>query len=177
MTLQWYIRQLVEALRECDPEGYDRMCRVVGRRTARIQLDDETAFVWMNLGVVQVEPALGENEEVFGEGKTDSQTVLALLDGSLEVSDAILNDALVVHGEIEQVNRMFQAIEILLDASPRCPRLQNLSRQFVTERSAAGVLSEAPQFRGSEWYPFAVPPDEKKLLIRYDLLPESTDKH
>ena len=171
MMLKVYITALIEDLHECDPDAYVRMCHVVGKRSARIQLDEEAVIVRMNLGMLQVESSTGEADVVSGEGKTTRATVLALLDGSLEVSEAILNDSIAVYGELEQINRMFQAIEIILDASPRCPELQRLSQKFVQEASAnANALS----FENSTWYPFAVLPQEMQLLARYDLLPRET---
>jgi hypothetical protein len=171
MTLREYIIALLVALRHCDPDAYDRLCHVVGPRSARIQLDKESAIVRMNQQELQVERDSNDGETVSGEGRTTSATVLALLDGSLEVSEAILNDAIEIKGELEQINRMFQAIEIILDASPRCPELQQLSRAFVEGRRASSVGGNSMSFGYANWYPFAVLPEERKLLARYDLLP------
>ena len=168
---------LIEALHQCDPDAYDRMCHVVRQRSARIQLDDESVIVRMNLGVLQVDPSTCDNDGFTGEGKTTRATVLALLNGSLEVSDAILSGLIIVYGELDQINRMFQAIEIMLDASPRCPELQKLSRMYLRETGPPALAGNAAAFELPSWYPFAVPPDEMQLLAKYDLLPRGPECH
>jgi hypothetical protein len=60
--------------------------------------------------------------------------VLDILNGYLEVNQAILSGRLLVQGEVEDLNRIFIAIEILLDASPRTPALQQLAVRFARER-------------------------------------------
>jgi len=175
MTLANYIIALLEALRHCDPDAYGRVCHVVGQRSARIQLDDEVVIARMHLGALQVESGTDGGGDVSGEGRTTSATVLALLDGSLEVSEALLNDAISVQGELEQVNRMFQAIEILLDASPRCPELQALNRDFVEQKRDSSTAGNSLSFGYSNWYPFAVPRQERHLLARHDLLPRTAE--
>lgn len=168
MTLAEYIRELVATLRECDPRAYDRMLHIVGTRTARIQLDDQSVYVRMRDRILEVEDVSSESAPPDGEGSTDTATVLALLCGDLEVFEAILDDRLAVHGDIEQINRMFQAIDILLDVAPRCPAMQVVSRRFVAESASPQM---APAVSRVSWYPFAVNAAELALLTRYGLLP------
>jgi hypothetical protein len=169
MILGQYIAALVTCLETCDPDAYDRMCRVVGERVARIQLDDQSVYIRMQDRILQVEstPYPGGHEN-GGEGATDTATVLALLRGDLEVSEAILNGSLAVSGDIDKVNRMLLAIEILLDTSPRCPPLQKLKEQFVEETGSCGPFKESPR---ANWYPFAVTSKEIEILDRNGLLP------
>ena len=168
MTLAEYISALVECLRECEPHAYSRMCHVVGHRTARIRLDQQAVEIRMSDGLLIVENQLREEIIEDGSGTTDTTTVLALLRGDLEVSEAILNDSLAIDGEIEQINRMFLAIEILLDASPRCLRLRTISEQFVAEFSQFDLRTVPAR---ASWYPFAVSIDEFDFLDRHGLLP------
>jgi hypothetical protein len=168
MTLGEYISALIANLRQCDPDAYSRMSRVVGDRSASIRLDAQSVRVHMQDGLLRVENEFSPGSMEDGVGSTDTATVLALLRGDLEVPEAILNESLVVQGEIEQVNRMFLAIEILLDAVPRCPALHKLSEQFVSEAHQSPAQPVAPR---ANWYPFAVTSDEKEFLIRYGLLP------
>lgn len=167
MTLGEYIRALVTTLQECDARAYERLCHVVGTRRAFIQLDAQSVYVRMHHGILEVEDAGRERLPVEGEGSIDSATVLALLRGDLEVFEAILDDRLVVHGDLVQINRMFQAIEILLDVAPRCPAMQQLSKGFVEEALSWQL---APAVSRVNWYPFAVNPAELALLARYGLL-------
>lgn len=169
MTLGRYIQELLRYLKQFDVRAYGRVCRLVGRRVARIQLDAEAVYVCMRGEALEVLPRSPDDASPpEGEGVTDTSTVLALLRGDLEVSEAILDGALRIHGEIDDVSRMFQAIEILLDASPRCPMLHLLSRQFVAE---ATYPDHSRSFPRARWYPFAVSPEESALLKRYGLLP------
>jgi hypothetical protein len=168
MTLEEYISTLIATLGQCDPDAYGRMCRVVGDRSARIRLDAQSVRVHMRDGVLRVESEVSQSSMEDSAGSTDTATVLALLRGDIEVAEAILNESLVVHGEIEQINRMFLAIEILLDAVPRCPALQKLSGQFVSEAPQSPAKAVAPR---ANWYRFAVISDELDFLNRYGLLP------
>jgi hypothetical protein len=168
MTLGEYISALISNLRQCDPDAYSRMCRVVGDRSASIRLDAQSVRVHIQDGLLRIENELSQGSMEDGVGSTDTATVLALLRGDIEVPEAILNESLVVQGEIEQVNRMFLAIEILLDAVPRSPALQKLSEQFVSEAHQPPARPVAPR---ANWYPFAVTSDEMDFLIRYGLLP------
>jgi hypothetical protein len=168
MTLGQYITALITSLQQCDADAYSRMVEVVGERTARIQLDSQSVYIHLHDGVLTVDSAINESRSVDGEGATDSATVLRLLRGDVEVSEAILDGSLAVYGDIEQINRMFVAIEILLDAAPRCPTLQKLSDRFF---AGATRPQAEPALPRANWYPFAVDAGEFVLLTRYGLLP------
>lgn len=168
MTLGQYITALITSLQQCDTDAYGRMVDVVGLRTARIQLDSRSVYIYLHEGVLKVDSAINESRSVDGEGATDSATMLRLLRGDVEVSEAILDGSLAVYGSTEQINRMFLAIEILLDAAPRCPALQKLSDRFFA--GAARPQTEPARPRAN-WYPFAVNAGEFVLLTRYGLLP------
>ncbi|MGW8319025.1 MAG: hypothetical protein ACWGPS_07225 [Candidatus Promineifilaceae bacterium] len=169
MTLGEYIEALIDALGASNPAALARMRQVVGGRRARIVLDDEAVDISFEPAGLHVQAAAAETE-VDGIGQTDSRTVLALLGGYFEVADAILNGRLHVSGEPEDIMRMFVAIEILLDASPRTPALQALAARFQRERRER--RSSAPDRRHVSWYPFSSDRDEMDLLARLDLLTE-----
>ena len=173
MKLGDYIAALIEALGEANPDAVSRMRRVVGLSRARIVLDDEAVDVYFGASGLQVQPAI-DKTEVDGVGETDSATVLALLDGYLEVETAILNGRLRVFGAAEDITRMFLAIEILLDATPRTRNLQLLARRFREER---GVMRDAPasDLRRVVWYPFGSGVSEYELLSRLGLLPSRSN--
>jgi SCP-2 sterol transfer family len=163
MTLGEYIRDLVAALGRSDPAGSARLREVVGARAARIELDDEAVEVVFANGELQLRTRVGF--PVDGTGRTDTATVLDLLDGKLEVSTAILDDRLRLAGDCEDIARMCVAIEILLAASARSPELQALATDFRASHRAATRRSE-----GVAWYPFSPPASELSLLDRLDLL-------
>jgi len=171
LGLGGYIAGSIAALGAADPAALARMRHVVGRRRARIALDAETVDVTFVGEALSVRPAAGGR--VHGEGSTDLATVLDLLDGHLEVTDAILDGRLAVRGATDALARMFTAIEILLDASPRVPSLQALAAHFRRHgRPAAGdqAASGTPA-RRTAWYPEERAAGEDALLAQHDLLP------
>lgn len=164
-TLGEYIRALVHLLGQDAPQDLIRMREVVGSRAARIELDNEVAEVVFIDGDLRVQPGLGFGVE--GTGSTDSTTVLDLLDGNLEVSAAILDGRLAMTGEADDIARICVAIEILLNASARSPKLQRLAARFRHQHASSTARTE-----DVAWYPFAPSASELDLLHRLDLLPD-----
>jgi hypothetical protein len=167
-TLAEYIVALIDELGRADPGALERMQRVVGESSARIRLDEETVDLRFSSGRLDVTPADAQ-AHVNGFGATDSSTAVALLDGVLEVTDAILDGQLLVTGAAQDIARMFGAIEILLDATPRVPALSALADRFRSERAGAPVV-RAPGAGGSPWYPFRSGQREEALLTRLGLI-------
>jgi hypothetical protein len=155
-TLGEYVAALIAALGRAHPSTLARMRLVVGRRRARIILDDEAIEVFFDPeGRLHVLPA-PEGDGVDGEGATDTATVRQLLDGDVEVSGAVLSGRLRVVGSDADVVRMFTAIEILL-----------------SERRAP-FFQPTADFGRVSWYPFGSASAELLLLARLDLLPDDS---
>jgi hypothetical protein len=171
LILEAYIAALIDALGAANPAALARMRQVVGERQARISLDDEAVDISFGPAGLRIRTAA--EHEVDGVGETSSTTVLAVLDGYLEVADAILDGRLHVSGAPEDIIRMFVAIEILLDASPRTPALQALAARFRRERRDRRGLA-LPEMRRVSWYPFSSDAREHDLLARLNLLPEDS---
>lgn len=169
LTLQEYVAGLIDALGATDSPGLARMRQVVGERRAQISLDAEAVYISFGPDGLNIQSSTGETN-INSIGRTDSSTVLALLDGYVEVVDVIFNDQLQVVGSAEDINRIFIAVEILLDASPRAPTLQALASRFLRERQQQRSLSTPPNQRIS-WYPFSPESGEYQLLSRLGLLP------
>jgi hypothetical protein len=169
LSLREYIEALVLELGRADAPAVERMRRVVGTRGARITLDSETVDVWFGPRGLVVEDVT-PGRQVDGEGATDRATVGALLDGGLEVTDAIMTGRLQVAGVADAVVRMFTAIEILLDGSARVPAMQDLARRF---RGTGGTGAEPrPGPRTSPWVGRAPSSPQMELLGRLGLLPD-----
>ena len=169
LSLGEYIAALIALLGEASPAALARLKLIVGDRRARISLDDESVEVVFDRDRLLVLP-IGNDSELSGRGATDSATVLDLLNGDLEVVDAVLNGRLRVIAETVDIGRIFSAIEIILDAAPRTPALQELAARFQTERFQH-VRQSRTSSRLVEWYPFSSSQEEIDLLARLDLLP------
>jgi hypothetical protein len=162
LSLAEYVAALVAALADEDPAGAERLRAIVGHRRARISLDAEKVVVGFPNGELEVTE--DGADPVDGWGATDGQTVLELLDGYLEVSDAIAQDRLRVQGKLDGVVRMHHAIELLIDAGVRGPALQALADRFRADPCR-------PPRRPPDLAAPAAADSERPLLARYDLLP------
>lgn len=163
-SLREYVEALVAALEDGDPSAHARLRRAVGSRRARIELGEEAVVVGYRGAVLEVRAAT-EQAQFHGSGSTDLETVRDLLHGRLEVVQAILAGRLRVTGAAEDVERMFLAIEILLDAAPRTPRLQRLAADLLATVAPGAGTPVDPRSR------VANSPAELDLLARLDLLP------
>ena len=169
LSLGEYIAALIALLGEASPAALARLKLIVGDRRARISLDDESVEVVFDRDRLLVLP-IGNDSELSGQGATDSATVLDLLNGDLEVVDAVLSGRLRVVAETVDIGRIFSSIEIILDAAPRTPALQELAARFQKERFQHARQSRTAS-RLVEWYPFSSSQEEIDLLARLDLLP------
>jgi hypothetical protein len=134
-----YVRTLLDGLATDEPAALARMREVVGARRAAITVDDETvlvAFVGERPQVDEVGGAV-PHETVAGSGVTDRQTVLALLNGDLEVTEAIARGTLEIIGALDDVIRMGTAIEVLIDGAVRVPALRALAKAYRNDPGRA----------------------------------------
>lgn len=168
-SLADYVRGLLTALDASDPSAGWRLRQLVDGRSAVLVLDDEQVRVHTTPDgdvVVDDDPA---GPAADGVGITDRRTVLDLLDGTLEVSAAVLDGRLQARGAPRDVAAIFTAIEIILDASTRSPQLQHLAADY---RADPCRPSHAPMVGGGgsgSW--LALPDGERRLLAALDLLP------
>jgi hypothetical protein len=163
-TLAEYVAELIGRLGDADAGALARMRTVVDGRRARLVLDKEVVDVRFAGETLLVEPA--GTTAADGEGVTDRATTLELMDGYLEVTDAILDGRLDVTGTVDDVERMFLAIEILLDVAARAPRLQALAADYRADPCRAPRRAPPPP------PPAATGESERALLERLGLLPD-----
>lgn len=169
-SLEEFVRLLIEELARSDYRAFVRLRATVEDRCARITLDEESIEVWFAGEELTVAPAAGRT--IDGEGGTDGSTVHDLLDGHIEVLDAILDGRLDVRGAPEDIHQIFVAIEILLDASARAPGLQELARRFRTDPCRRARAAPGSATRRMPWFPPRASEAETMLLERLRLLPE-----
>lgn len=178
-TLAEYVTLLVERLGVGEPALLARLREVVGGRAARIALDDEAvevrfagdALVVRQLGAPDGAP--GDAPAVDGDGGTDRLTTLDLLDGYAEVTDAILDGRLRAAGDIENLARIGQAVEVLLDGATRIPALQRLARDYREDpcRAARPPWRARPGPAAAAGMVDVLRAEERERLRRLDLLP------
>jgi hypothetical protein len=170
-SLREYVHELIARLGHADRGAVTRLHSVVGERRARIVVDSEAVQARFLGGELRVTDAGLDDDD--GVGVTDRDTVLDLMDGYVEVSEAITTGRLQMIGSVENVERMSIAIEILLDGATRTPSLQELARDYRADhqqqdRSQAALSPRRPA------------PDEarneaafatRELLRKLDLLP------
>lgn len=169
-SLGEYVAELLARLEAGEPAALARMREVVGARRARIALDAEVVEVAFTSAGWTVEPPR-PGGRVDGDGGSDRAATLALLDGWLEVTDALLDGAIEARGSLEDVSRMFQAIEILLDASTRVPALQELAGDYRRDPCRAAPTHRRERPRRTPYPPDPIGEDESAVLRRLGLLP------
>lgn len=163
-TLGEYIAELVARTARADADAGRRLRDVVGARSGRIQLDDEAVVVRFDHVELVVVPAT-RYHAVDGEGVTDRRTVLDILDGHLEVSEALITGRIATRGDTTAVTAMLHAIEILLDVSARSPALQALADDLRRDSADVAAPRWAPSSDAD-----AARREEDALLARLDLL-------
>jgi hypothetical protein len=171
-ALAEYVTALVDRLGTDEPRSLSRLRGVAGSRRASIRLDKEVVLVQFE-GPRLVVLTGGDDATVDGAGRTDRETTLALLAGEAELTDTIVSGQLDAHGEVEDLARIFIAIEILLDASSRSPLLQELAREFENDpcRAARAPWAQRRALMHSPVDPDRRPESERLMLSRLDLLP------
>lgn len=155
-SLQTWIEALVGRLADDSWGSAQRLSQVVRGYSARIALDDETVVVAMPDDSLEWLPPAGD-ATVDGVGRTTTPVVLALLDGRLEVAQAVERGLLDAVGSPEAVTRIFHAVELLLDASARVPALRKLADEFRRQSDGSPALPDPPE---------PTRPDELALLER-----------
>ena len=140
-TLAEYVGELVARLGAADPAALERMRAVVDGRRARIRLDDEAVDVGS-----RARPArrAGGHRRVDGKGETDRAAVLDLLDGYLEVTDAILDGRLDVTGAVDESRGCSSRSR---SCSTSRPALRAAGRLAPTTATTLPRAAPAPQRR------------------------------
>ncbi len=170
-TFGEYMSALIARLNELEPALVRRLREVVGERRARLVLDKEAIEIRFAEGNLVVTEA--SDGVVDGEGATDRETTLHILAGRLEVTTALLEGRIRATGEIENLVRIFQAIEILLDGACRNPSLQKLSLDYTSDpcRESLAPGSRFTAARRVFLDPDQLPAGERAMLGRLGLLP------
>ncbi len=129
--LRDWIVALFAALEEGEPHRADAIRKLAGAQLSRMVLDADRVTVRFEAGDLRVR-RLPENAALkTPNGTTDRQTVRDLLQGYMEISEAISQDKIRLRGTADEVMAICAIIEILVDASTRIPELQRLAAAFL----------------------------------------------
>ena len=163
LSLAGYIGALIDGLTCAEPHSTERLRRIVGDRTGLIRVDEEVVHVRFVGEAFFATPGVALAD---GEGATDQQTVVDLLAGRTEVNTAVLTEKLRLIGTPDNIRRMFEAIEILIDVSTRAPALQRLAARYRADSAEPSPPANAPENH-------RLTAAEVALLGRLGLLPPS----
>jgi hypothetical protein len=173
-SLAQYVAELIGRLGDGEPGSLRRMQRIVGSQRALVALEGEAVVVSFGpSGLLHVVPAVATEGtsagdvagELDGEGSTTHWVVLAILDGEIEVTDAIVDGDIDVRGSSEAVTAMLMAIEILIDAATRVPGLRELADTYRAQHRPNRAHARAGGAgRRTLWPPDLTDPLEDELL-------------
>jgi hypothetical protein len=167
-TLAGYVDELIVRLRDGAPHDFERLRAIAGRLRARITLDDETAEAVFVGASLRVTTSLSPH--VDGEGVTDRQTCMALLDGQLEATDALLDGRIELRASWPHVDRFLHIVEILLGAGVRVPSIRMLADEFRSDARNVARHKAVASSRRSPFGAWELSDSEETLLRRLDLL-------
>jgi hypothetical protein len=127
-----YLRELIGRLERWEPDCAAAIRATAGDRRARIVLGDEAVRVRYkgDRFIVRRIASASVTSERHPCGSTDRRTVVAILAGFFEMSEAISEGRLDLSGGVDDVIDMCAVIEMLIDASTRIPELQQLAQEF-----------------------------------------------
>jgi hypothetical protein len=170
-SLREYVELLFSRLDAADRAAAVRIRQIVGKRRARIILEEESVDVYFNRGRLRV--VASGDDPVDGTGRTSRQVTLDLMDGYLEVTAAVLDGGLELTGALDAITRMGVILEVLLDGATRAPMLQQLAKDFREDpcRPPPSPRVSGPFERRTRFYSDRPSDDERRLLAELDLLP------
>jgi hypothetical protein len=100
-----------------------------------------------------------------GAGATTSAVIVAIIEGRLDATDAVMSGLIEVHGRPDAVTALLHMIELLLDAGARLPAMRSLANDFV----ASALVDDAFDASGRGGRSTR---DDSHVLGLLDLLPD-----
>lgn len=164
--LRDWIADLYTALDRAEPHSAAGVRKLAGARTSRMVLEEDRVSVRFADAGLRVARMRKTAKLTPPFGRTDRQTVTALLLGYLEVSDAIQLGQIELRGTADEVMDICAIIEILVDASTRIPELQSLAAAFLTTTTSDGLSDER---RARQAHTVMLRDKEAALLLREGL--------
>ena len=163
-----YLRALLEEIERWEPLTYKGIRAIANDRRAKIILENESASLGFKGNRFRVRK-LSKVVLTKPYGKTDKKTCIGLLRGHIELSEAIMDCRLVIHGTTNEVIDICSVIELLIDASSRIPSLQILSKRFQ-QNVEYNSLNERRYRRERKNNLEEIKTQETAILLKYHLL-------
>lgn len=111
---------------EC-PQAYGLICRLLASREALVLIDGETVALTFRLDEVHV---LHQPHSPHVEMHTSRQTILDLIDARLTLDQAVLADAIVLRGNVQDLGLFHEAWLNYVRGAVRCPSFPALLDRF-----------------------------------------------
>jgi hypothetical protein len=133
-SLTWYIATSLIALRQECPTAYFLMCSQLAPRQVRLVIDGESVMLAFDPSGVHVLP---QAKEPTAELVTSHQTILDVLDARLTLTEAVLSDAIVLRGQVDDLTVFHDGLTTYVRGAVRCPTFRRLLDSFRYDASLA----------------------------------------
>jgi len=130
MHLAACLRLSLDTLRlEC-PQAYQRICDCLAPLTVALSLDGDPASLAFCPGLIRIVPVEGPAPGPHGgqvgiqpdvHASASRSTIIDLLEGRSTIEDAILSDAILLRGRIDDIARFHDALLYYVCGAVRCP--------------------------------------------------------
>jgi len=137
--LRALVASALAALAREAPGHYARLAELLARTPLQLELDGPPFVLRFAGGAHRLEPrAAGGAGTVV---RSDAATILAVLEGELELVDAALADRLFLRGSVEALSRFESALGVFADGAVRCASTPALLDEL---RASLATLEETP---------------------------------
>jgi len=125
--ITWYIATSLIALRQECPTAYFLMCGQLASRRVRLVIEGESVTLAFDPSGVHVLP---EAKESAAELVTSRQTILDVLDARLTLAEAVLSDAIVLKGHVNDLTAFHDGLMTYVRGAVRSPSFARLLDRF-----------------------------------------------
>jgi hypothetical protein len=136
-SIRALLARSLAGIRQAVPEQHRALCTALAGLEVQLRLDHEDFSVRGAGGNIVLS---AEAPVTVVELATTSRTVVSLVDGKLDLLDAVLDEAVTLAGSIDNLLRFDDVLLAYLHGIVRCPASGNLMAEFRTlseQRSSA----------------------------------------
>ena len=120
------LRLSLDTLRlEC-PQAYERVCDCLAPLTVALSLEGGPVTLAFHPGFIRIAPAGARKAERPGveadvQASTSRSTIIDLLEARSTIEDAIVSDAILLRGRVDDLARFYDALLDYVCGAIRCP--------------------------------------------------------